>query len=152
MEKLLYNPMFKYFDIMVFDKDDLPILVAKVIKVRSLDKSTGLFYYQEVNKYAKRIGVEYVLIAAPDKMQLWNSSNEDILAELDTATALAPYIGKEFIVEKVSKHYLKFSVLFWLENLIYPWKKAEAPYKEELEALGVLKQIENGQVETEVKE
>jgi hypothetical protein len=144
--------MFKYFDIMVFDKDDLPILVAKVIKVRSLDKSTGLFYYQEVNKYAKRIGVEYVLIAAPDKMQLWNSSNEDILAELDTATALAPYIGKEFIVEKVSKHYLKFSVLFWLENLIYPWKKAEAPYKEELEALGVLKQIENGQVETEVKE
>ena len=137
---------------MVFDKEELPVLVANVIRVRPFDRSRGLFYYQQVHKYAKRMGIEYVLIVAPSKMQLWNSSNGDILAEFDTATALGPYIGKEFTVEKVSKHYLKISVMFWLENLIYPWKKTEAPYKEELETLGVLKLIENGQVETEVKE
>ena len=144
--------MFKFCDIMVFDKEDLPVLVAEVIKIRPFDKSTGLFYYQRVQKYAKRIGVEYVLIVAPGKMQLWNSSNGEIFAEFDTATALGPYIGEEFTVEKVSKHYLKISVMFWLENLIYPWKKMEAPYKEELEALGVLKKIEKGYVEIKVKE
>ncbi|MBC8230902.1 hypothetical protein H8E77_15230 [bacterium] len=148
----MHNPMFKHFDIMVFDKEDLPVLVANVIRVHPFDKSRGLFYYQEVNKYAKRIGVEYVLIVAPSKMQLWSLSNDDILAEFDTATALAPYIGKEFTVEKVSKHYLKISVLIWLDNLVYPWKKSEVPCQEELEALGVLEQIEKGQVEFEVKE
>ncbi len=144
--------MLKHCDIMVFDKEDLPVLVAKVIRVRPFDKSRGLFYYQQIHKYAKRIGIEYVLIVAPSKIQLWNSSNEDILVEFDTATALRPYIGEEFTVEKVSKHYLKFSVIFWLENLMHPWKETEAPCKEELEALGVLKLIENGQVEFEVKE
>ena len=148
----MHNPMFKHFDIMVFDKEDLPVLVANVIRVRPFDKSRGLFYYQEENKYAKRIGIEYMLIVAPSKMQLWNLSNDDILAEFDTATAFAPYIGEGFTVEKISKHYLKGLVIFWLENLIYSWKKTEAPYKEELEALGVLKQIEKGLVETEVKE
>lgn len=142
----------KYCDIIVFDKEDLPVLVAKVIKVQPFDESTGLFYYQQIHKYAKRIGVEYVLIVVPSKIELWNSSNGKILAEFDTATALRPYIGKEFTVEKVSKDYLKISVVLWLDNLIYPWKETEAPYKKELAMLGVLKQIEKGKVDFEVKE
>ena len=147
----MYNPMFKYFDIMVFDKEDLPVLVANVIRVRSLDKSTGLFYYQEIQKYAKRIGVEYVLIVAPSKMELWHSSNGDILAEFDTSTALGPYIGKEFTVGKVSKDYLKGLVMLWLDDLIFPWKEMEAPYKKQLKALGVLEQLENVQMKIEDK-
>lgn len=144
--------MFKYWDIMVFDKEDLPVLVAKVIKVKPFNKERQLFYYQQVHKYAKRIGVEYVLIVAPSKMQLWDTSKEEILAEFDTAIALRPYIMKETTVERASKPYLRGLVIFWLDNLIYSWKKTEAPYKEELEALGVLKSIEKGYVEFGVKE
>ena len=143
--------MFKYCDIMVFDKEDLPVLVARVIRVRPFDESRGLFYYQQVQKYAKRIGVEYVLIVAPSKMQLWNSSNGGISAEFDTTTALRPYIGKEFTVKEASKDYLKGLVTLWLDDLIFPWKEAEAPYKEELKALGILEQLDNVQMNIEDK-
>jgi len=143
--------MFKYWDIMVFDKEDLPVLVAKVIKVKPFNKERQLFYYQRVHKYAKRIGVGYVLIVAPSKIQLWNPSNDEVLAEFDTAIALCPYIRKESTVEKVSKDYLKGLVMLWLDDLILSWKEEEAPYKEELKALGILEQLENVQMKIEDK-
>jgi len=92
-----------------------------------------------------------VLIVAPSKMELWSSSNENILAEFDTAKALCPYIGKAFTLEEASEHYLKGLVALWLDDLIYPWKEAEAPYKKELETLGITKRIEKGYVEVEAK-
>lgn len=140
------------YKIVVSDKESFPVIVAEVIKVQPFDKSTGLFYYQEVHKYAERIGAKYVLIVAPSKMKLWDSSNGEILVEFDTAIALGPYIGKEFTLEEVSKHYLRVTLMLWFDDLIYPWKEAEAPYKKELEALGVLEQIEKGYVEIKVKE
>jgi len=35
--------MFLCCDIVVFDKEDLPVLVAEIIKVRLFDTSTGFF-------------------------------------------------------------------------------------------------------------
>lgn len=138
------------YDIVVFDKEDFPVLVAKVIRVKNFDEETRLFYYHEANQYAKRIGAYYVLVASPSKMELRKSSNGEKLAEFDTASALAPYIGKEFTVQGVSKHYLKGSVMLWLDDLIYPWKKTEAPYKKELKALGILEQLEDVRIRNEV--
>lgn len=138
------------YDIVVFDKEDFPFLIAEAIKVLSFDESTSRFYYQQLSKHAKRIGADYILIVSPSKIELWNSSDEK-LAEFDTATALGPYIGKEFTLEEVSHHYLEGLVMLWLDDLIYPWKETEAPYKEELERLDILKRLEKGKVETEVK-
>lgn len=139
------------YDIVVFDKEDWAVLVVKVIRVKNFDEETKLFYYQEANKYAERMGADYVLVAAPSKMELRRSSSGKVLTEFDTVTALAPYIGKEFTLEEVSHHYLEGLVMLWLDDLIYPWKETEAPYKEELERLDILKRLEKGQVETEVK-
>jgi len=140
----------KYCDIVVLDKEDFPVLVVKVVRVRPFDEEARFFYYQEANKYAKRVGAEYVLIVAPSKMELRNSSNGEVLAEFDTATALHPYINKEFTVEKSSKDYIKGLVMLWLDNLVYPWKKTVPPYKEELKALGILERLGDVQLKTEV--
>ena len=146
----VYPELIKYCDFAVLDKEDFPVLVAKVIKVRLFDEDTGFFYYQEANKYAKRVGAEYVLIVTPSKMKLWRLSNGEVLAEFDTATALRPYINKEFTVEKSSKDYIKGLVMLWLDDLIYSWKEAEAPYKKELKSLGILERLEYVELETEV--
>lgn len=142
--------MSKYCDLVVLDKEDFPILAVKVIRVRPFDEETRFFYYQEANKYAKRVGAEYVLVVAPSKMELRKSSNGEVLAEFDTATALQPYIHEEFTLEKVSKDYIKALVMFWLDSLVYPRKNAEVPYKEELKALGILERLGDVQLKTEV--
>lgn len=137
------------YDIVVFDKEDWAVLVVKVIRVKNFDEETKLFYYQEANKYAERMGADYVLVAAPSKMELRRSSSGKVLTEFDTVTALAPYIGEEFTVKEVSKHYLKVSIMLWLDDLIYPWKETEAPYKKELKSLGILEQLEYVRIRTE---
>ncbi len=140
----------KYCDLVVLDKEDFPILAVKVVRVRPFDEERRFFYYQEANKYAKRVGAEYVLVVAPSKMELRNSSDGEVLAEFDTATALQPYIHEEFTLGKTSKDYIKVLVMLWLNNLVYPRKNAEVPYKEELKALGILERFGDVQYKTEV--
>jgi hypothetical protein len=136
----------KKYDLMVLDKDDFPVIAARVTGINRFTDEQRVYYFQQAQGWA-----EYVLVVSRSQIELWNSYTKESVATFDTATALEPYNQKWEHIEKLSRFGLMCLTDYWL-NKIISQNNAQAPYKEELKKLGLVEKLKYGLVQRNLEE
>jgi hypothetical protein len=128
----------KKYDLMVLDKDDFPVIAARVTGINRFTDEQRVYYFQQAQGWA-----EYVLVVSRSQIELWNSYTEESVATFDTATALEPYSKGWASIEKLSRDGLEGFTLCWLDQVIFSIND-DVPYKAKLKQLGIVEKLKYG--------
>jgi hypothetical protein len=129
----------KVHDIMVFDRDDFPVIVGRVTAIKRFTDEQRIYYFRQAQGWA-----EYVLVVSKSQIELWKSCTEESVATFDTKTALEPYNNGRNSFEKLNHDSIENLTLYWLNDVISHWKDDNVPYKEEFKKLGLVERLKYG--------
>jgi hypothetical protein len=142
-------------DIIAYDRDDRPFLVAEVKarQVSSDDRAALLAHLADRGALA---GMDFLLFADYERLRVYaikDGRAGKLLGELPTIDVLRDYdprIAELMKRRRLDHQYLEALVGMWLRNLAYNWRNDRPPAENEMATIGTLDRLKGGSTRSEV--
>jgi hypothetical protein len=136
------------FDIIAQDRNGKTILLVEV-KARHLENRQHKdWFIEKVKSYlqATNAQIPFAMLVDLEDIQIFRCDVlnwSEPISQIKTADVLIHYEPKYGKI-RIFYHYLERLVEAWLRDLAYHWKSKEPPASEQLSAIGLLQQLEDG--------
>ena len=131
---------------MVIGKNGAPSIIAEIVAGSRQRPADIRAYRERLKAYADRAQAPYMMLVTPSYIMIWARSQDtqDPVVKLNTEAILKEY--NVFGTMPISETTLQIAAKQWLQDLILHWHSTNPPYSHELENVGILRAIRDGEV------